>query len=69
MRNLLKFEPVALSEAIRTVLMAAVAFGLNWTGDQIAAFMIAVGAILALKTRSSVTPVPRYVAGPSEEDN
>lgn len=59
-------EPVAIAAAIRAVLLAAVAFGLKWTPEQIAALMIAVEAVLAVVTRQSVTPMvtlPPGVAG------
>lgn len=58
MKNL-RFEPVAVAAAIRAVLLAAVAFGLSWTVEQIAAFMIAVEAVFAVVTRSKVTPVAK----------
>lgn len=58
MKNL-KFEPVALSEAVRAVVLAAVAFGLDWSTEQVGAFMIAVGALFAAYTRSKVTPVSK----------
>lgn len=50
-------EPVAVAAAIRAVLLCAIAFGLGWTPEQIATFMVAVEAVLALITRQRVTPV------------
>lgn len=50
-------EPVAIAAAIRALILCAVAFGLHWSPEQIAATMIAVEAILALITRSQVSPV------------
>jgi len=51
-----KYEPVAIAVVVRAILAAAVSFGLGWTGEQVAAFMIAVEAVLALPVRSRVTP-------------
>lgn len=50
-------EPVAITAAVRAVILAATAFGLNWTAEQVAAIMIAVEAILAIVVRQSVSPV------------
>lgn len=50
-------EPVAIAAALRAVLLAAMAFGLKMSADQMAAVMVAVEAILALFVRSKVTPV------------
>ena len=49
-------EPVAITEAVRAIIALAVAFGLDWTGEQVAAVIIAVGAVLAVITRAKVTP-------------
>lgn len=49
-------EPVLIGGAIRAIILAATSFGLNWTGEQVASLMLAVEAILALVTRSQVTP-------------
>lgn len=49
-------EPVAIAAAIRGVILCAVAFGLQWTPEQIAAVMLALEGVLALVTRSQVTP-------------
>lgn len=49
-------EPVLWTTAIRSVILALVAFGLDWTAQQIGATMLAVEAILALITRSQTTP-------------
>ena len=50
-------EPVVLAAAVRAVILAAVAFGLGWTAEQVAALMLAVEAVLAVFIRSKVTPV------------
>jgi uncharacterized membrane protein len=50
-------EPVLWTTAIRSVILLATVFGLQWTTEQIAAIMVAVEAVLALVTRSQVTPV------------
>ena len=65
MVNRILREPVLIIGAIESVLLAAVAFGLNWDGEQIAAFMIAVTAILSFVARAFSTPVhdPRGIDG------
>lgn len=45
-------EPVAITAAIRAVILCAVLFGLSLSPEQIAGVMLAVEAILALVTRS-----------------
>lgn len=52
MRN----EPVAIAALIRAVILCAVAFGLQWSADQIAAVMLVVELAVAIITRSKVTP-------------
>lgn len=49
-------EPVLLGTAIRAIILAGIAFGLNVTPEQLAAVMLAVEAVLALITRAVVTP-------------
>lgn len=49
-------EPVAIAAALRSVLVAAMAFGLDLTAEQVAAVVIAVEAVLALFIRSKVKP-------------
>jgi len=44
-------EPVAIAAAIRAVILLAIAFGLRWTPEQIAAIMLAVEAILTVVVR------------------
>lgn len=52
----LNLEPVAIAAALRAIILCAVAFGLRWTPEQIAALMLAVEAILAVLVRQNVTP-------------
>ena len=52
-------EPVAIAAAVRAVLVAAVAFGLDWTGEQIASLVLAVELVLGLIVRSQVTPTSK----------
>ena len=60
-------EPVAIAGAIRAVILCAVAFGLKWSPEQIAAVMLAVEAVLTLVTRQSVvTPNTLEKAGTSK---
>ena len=49
-------EPVLIGAAIRAVLLAVIAFGVNMTMEQFGAVMLAVEAVLALVTRALVTP-------------
>jgi hypothetical protein len=49
-------EPVLFGAAVRAVLLAAMAFGTPMTPEQLAAAMGAVEAVLALITRTLVTP-------------
>lgn len=49
-------EPVMIAAAVRAVLVAAVAFGVEITAEQLATGMVAVETILALVTRALVTP-------------
>lgn len=50
-------EPVAIMAALRAVVFCAAAFGLELSGEQIAALMLAVEAVLGLVTRAMVSPV------------
>ena len=52
----LQNEPVMIAAAIRAVIVAAIAFGLDMTPEQMGSLMLAVEAILAVVTRSQVTP-------------
>lgn len=49
-------EPVAIAAAVRAIILCVVAFGVDLSGEQIAAVMLAVEAVLAVITRQSVTP-------------
>lgn len=49
-------QPTLVATAVRAILLAAIAFGLKWTVEQLGAFMLAVEAILALFNWSKVTP-------------
>lgn len=49
-------EPTLISGAIRAVILCAVAFGLNWTAEQVAALMLALEAVLTAVNRAVVTP-------------
>jgi len=49
-------EPVAIVNAVRLVVLAAMAFGLKLTPEQLVAAMAALEAVLTLFTRSQVTP-------------
>lgn len=48
-------EPILIATAIRACILAGTAFGLNWTGEQVAQVMLAVEAVTAL-VRQMVTP-------------
>lgn len=49
-------EPAVIAAAVRAIILAATAFGLGWTAEQVAAVMLAVEAVLAVAVRQSVTP-------------
>lgn len=51
-------EPVAIAAALRSVIACAVAFGLDWTAEQVAALVVAVEVVSGLFVRSLVTPTP-----------
>jgi hypothetical protein len=55
MKRLLN-EPVAVGAVVRLGILAAMAFGLKWTPEQLAAVMAFVEAVLLLVTRTVVTP-------------
>jgi hypothetical protein len=55
MINPLNFEPVAIVNVVRLLLLAAATFGLELTNAQLIASMTALEAILTLFTRSQVT--------------
>ena len=56
-------EPVAIVNAVRLLLLAAVSFGFDLTDVQIVASMAALEAVLTLFTRRQVTPTPSDDAG------
>ena len=57
-------EPVAIATAIRSLVLLAVAFGLAWSPEQIAALMVCIEAVLAIVTRALVMPItPRNGSG------
>lgn len=56
LRRLAAAEPVRLAAAIRALLIAAVAFGLDVSEEQIVAVVVAVEVVSALFVRSRVTP-------------
>lgn len=60
-------EPVAIAGAIRAIILCAVAFGLQWTPEQIGATMLAVEAVLTLIIRSRVTPDANLLPGMAEK--
>jgi hypothetical protein len=49
-------EPVAIAAAIRALLVVAVGFGLDLSGEQVASIVVAVELVLGLFVRSQVTP-------------
>lgn len=50
-------EPAMILGVIETVLALVLAFGLDLSGEQVGAIMAAAAALLALITRSQVTPL------------
>jgi hypothetical protein len=55
-KRLLTAEPTLLTTAVRASLLCAIGFGLSWSTEQLAGFMVAVEAWLALFARAHVTP-------------
>lgn len=49
-------EPVAFGSLVRICLLAAMAFGLAWTPQQLAAVMAVVEGLVTFLTRKVVTP-------------
>lgn len=59
----LRREPVAIAAVIRSAILCAVAFGLDWSPDQIAAVMLVVEGFAAILVRDRVTPEPIILPG------
>ena len=57
MLQLINAEPVAIAAAVRAILVCAIAFGLNFTAEQVAAVVVAIELVLGLLVRSKVSPV------------
>jgi hypothetical protein len=55
-KRLLISEPTLLTAAIRASLLCAIGFGLSWSTEQLAGFMVATEAWFAVFTRANVTP-------------
>jgi len=53
---LLQREPVALAALFRAILLLAVSFGFDLSGEQIAAIMLVAELALGVDTRRKVTP-------------
>lgn len=54
--RILSAEPTLLSSALRATLLCAIGFGLSWSTEQLAGFMVATEAWLAVYARANVTP-------------
>lgn len=54
--ELIKGEPVAFAEVIRTGLLLLIVFGVTITEQQLAATMVFIGTALMFFTRRAVTP-------------
>ena len=52
---MLNTEPVLILSLARALLLLGAAFGLEWTREQVAAFMIVMELTLAIVTRAKVT--------------
>lgn len=53
----IRSEPVALTEAVRAVVAALIVFGaIDWTGEQVGAFMLAFSLVFGVIVRQNVTP-------------
>lgn len=67
--DFLRDNSAAIATAIRSVILCAIAFGLEWTADQIAATMLAVESVLAVivgKTTVAASKVERREAAAHE---
>jgi hypothetical protein len=51
-------EPALILGFIQAALALAVGFGLDWTAEQVSLVVAAAAAVVALITRSRVTPIP-----------
>lgn len=61
-------EPVLLAAAVRALFVAAVAFGANLSGEQIAAVVAAIEIVGALFVRPQVTPEGNVVVVETAEE-
>jgi hypothetical protein len=50
-------EPVLWTEAVRVVILLAISFGLDLTGEQVGLIMTLVGIVAAFIARGRVSPV------------
>lgn len=57
--NRIRLEPVAVAGAVRMILLAAVALGLDLSPGQIVAVVGAVEAVLVALVRGAVTPTAK----------
>lgn len=56
MKSLWSREPAAILGALQAVIALAISFGLELSAEQVGAVVAATAAVLALITRSQVTP-------------
>lgn len=63
--NRLRREPVAIAAVIRTLLAMLVAYGFDFTAEQIATTVLFVEAVSMFLVRQRVTPEP--IIGPWEQ--
>lgn len=54
-------EPVAIVATVEAIIMLAIGFGLNITGEQVAMINTALMAVLALIARQQVTPMGKVL--------
>ena len=57
MLKFIQSEPVMVQYAIHGAIGAACAFGLHWSGAQVAAVELFAAGILSMATRQMVTPI------------
>ena len=65
--NLWGREPALIAGAVRAIILAAVAFGLRWTPEQIGALMLALEAVLTVLVRQSSTAIAAPVLSAGTE--
>jgi hypothetical protein len=64
-----KREPAMILGVVQAIVALAISFGFGLSAEQTGAILAVTAAVLALVTRSQVTPVARPANPPSEPDD